>query len=592
MTYEQIKSAFISVLDRVYDLDGDTDWIEDDPSLDEVGLEDIFDDLDSDVYSNEFLFELEDEFGITFSTEDGDGIYTVSDFIKLIAEKVNGYSYDSIFKIAREGHYDDALDLLDKAADDGILEKDGYYHFFKGRFHIQMLTESEPDRMREDECVKLVKKEFNKAIKLDESLKPNCAYWYGCLYQAVGAPYDSRDWFILAMENDSEEQRESAEECFVEEEEELSGVWKDYTTLFDYQERKFIMPIRDEDIAGCVVDGIKTFRLSNIPGCIKFPMGHPVANELYIGHPFNPNYYVPYSSSEDIFFLDKIDEYIYLLQCLGAEEIRITWLKGKSVSEYGEYDRSLSADLGLGFFNGDGSGSQSHQYQQTWDTQAQREFVRKCDPIKYPFVPDGLIWYEEQPRWKRMKEARLEGNQLEYSESFSSTDTRFVSSTEIKGIKAAAERLWIKIEGDAESNASSQFKEHTETQWRVDVKFRSLRDFAKDSSLGNVTLRMNENEQDYLEMYGDYATAGEISELNRKMLNKYRSRLGISEERARELEESCSKPQLTEDEKEYLEMYKEYAADSEISERDRKMLNKMRDRMGISEERAKEIEKI
>ena len=75
-------------------------------------------------------------------------------------------------------------------------------------------------------------------------------------------------------------------------------------------------------------------------------------------------------------------------------------------------------------------------------------------------------------------------------------------------------------------------------------------------------------------------------------LNKYRSRLGISEERVRELEESCSKPQLTDDEQEYLELYKEYAADGEISERDRKMLNKMRERMGISEERAKEIENI
>ena len=35
-----------------------------------------------------------------------------------------------------------------------------------------------------------------------------------------------------------------------------------------------------------------------------------------------------------------------------------------------------------------------------------------------------------------------------------------------------------------------------------------------------------------------------------------------------------------------------YAADGEISERDWKMLNKMRDRMGISEEIAKEIEQL
>lgn len=107
-----------------------------------------------------------------------------------------------------------------------------------------------------------------------------------------------------------------------------------------------------------------------------------------------------------------------------------------------------------------------------------------------------------------------------------------------------------------------------------------------------TTSSPSEEEQEYVEMYKEYAADGEISERDRKMLDKFRSRLGISEERARELEESCSKPQLTEDEQEYLEMFKEYAADGEISERDRKMLNKMRDRMGISEERAKEIESL
>lgn len=109
---------------------------------------------------------------------------------------------------------------------------------------------------------------------------------------------------------------------------------------------------------------------------------------------------------------------------------------------------------------------------------------------------------------------------------------------------------------------------------------------------GTIITDPSSDEQEYLEMFKEYAADGEISERDRKMLDKFRSRLGISEDRARELEESFFKLQLTEDEKEYLEMYKEYAADGEISERDRKMLNKMRDRMGISEERAKEIEFI
>ena len=109
------------------------------------------------------------------------------------------------------------------------------------------------------------------------------------------------------------------------------------------------MPVKDVNIAGCVAEGIDVFRMSNIPSCLQFPMGHPVANELYIGHPYNNSLYVPFSESEDIFFLDKIHELVYLLECLGAEEISITSVKGKSISEFNEGSQNLkaSADIKL-----------------------------------------------------------------------------------------------------------------------------------------------------------------------------------------------------------------------------------------------------
>ena len=47
---------------------------------------------------------------------------------------------------------------------------------------------------------------------------------------------------------------------------------------------------------------------------------------------------------------------------------------------------------------------------------------------------------------------------------------------------------------------------------------------------------------------------------------------------------------MTEVEKEYLDLYKEYAADGEISERDRRMLKKMQEKMGLSEERVKALQ--
>ena len=74
------------------------------------------------------------------------------------------------------------------------------------------------------------------------------------------------------------------------------------------------------------------------------------------------------------------------------------------------------------------------------------------------------------------------------------------------------------------------------------------------------------------------------------MLNRIRQYLGISEERATELEASL-KPQLTEDEQEYLDMYREYAESGEITEKMRRRLDKFAAALGFSSNRQQEIEK-
>lgn len=100
-------------------------------------------------------------------------------------------------------------------------------------------------------------------------------------------------------------------------------------------------------------------------------------------------------------------------------------------------------------------------------------------------------------------------------------------------------------------------------------------------------------EQDYLENIKDFLEDdAEITPRERRMLDLIRQKLGISEERAKELESSLSAPQLTEDEQEYLGMYREYAEKGEVTEKERRRLNKFAAAMGISDERMKEIEKI
>jgi hypothetical protein len=54
-----------------------------------------------------------------------------------------------------------------------------------------------------------------------------------------------------------------------------------------------------------------------------------------------------------------------------------------------------------------------------------------------------------------------------------------------------------------------------------------------------------------------------------------------------------AKPQLTDDEQEYLDELRSFLEDdAEITPRERKMLDRIRQKLGISEERAKEIEKM
>ena len=103
---------------------------------------------------------------------------------------------------------------------------------------------------------------------------------------------------------------------------------------------------------------------------------------------------------------------------------------------------------------------------------------------------------------------------------------------------------------------------------------------------------LSEDEQEYLEeVKMCLEEDNEISPKERRLLDRLRIKLNISEERAKELEESLKSSQLTEDEQEYLEEYKLcFEEDGEISSKERRLLDRLRDKLGISVERAKELE--
>ena len=63
-----------------------------------------------------------------------------------------------------------------------------------------------------------------------------------------------------------------------------------------------------------------------------FPLGHPQPG-LYVAHPILTDRYYPIERYEEMLFMEKVHEFCWLVQCLGATEVSFHSNKGLSVSE-------------------------------------------------------------------------------------------------------------------------------------------------------------------------------------------------------------------------------------------------------------------
>ena len=405
---------------------------------------------------------------------------------------------------------------------------------------------------------------------------------------------DSRNAYMRSLAEAPEEQKYKLQNMIREFEEANADLWDNYILRVPYKERKYIMLVEDSNIKKCAVSGITIFNSSNVPNCINFYDNMPLNNELYVGHPYNPSVYIPYNQAEDILFQDKIQEFCYILQQLGAEEITITSLKGRKINETNNKKEEVEVAANAGRF-GNASlnidSSTSNLMDRTSHEQYDVKYV--YDPIDMPKVPSETIWYQNQPKWQRIVQSRIDGNTLEWTECISSKLKFFTSSSEKEDIKAKLKVLMANIEGRSYKEEEKQLKEETETIWRVSVKFRSKKLLQeKSQSRNTISSTLTYKEKEFLnEVRFCIEDDGIIDNSEQIFLNKTREKLGLTEERAKELQESLLKPQFTENEKEYINALSELMTDGQIPESAQRIVERFRNLYEIDEQRANEIEK-
>ena len=374
----------------------------------------------------------------------------------------------------------------------------------------------------------------------------------------------------------------------------------EYTQHFleqSYNERKLIVPVQSyTDLSQkklAVVD------INNLPA-INFPMGHPVANQLYVGHPYIPSRYIPFENYELELIEDKIREFSQIMQYLGATEINIESVNSSSNNKDSKIDQKLSGGVDYKLVSGSGNAERHITNKLLEDISQHINLHQKFSPKKYPALPENLVWYQNEPSWQRLYSQRMQGALLEHEERIETKKSQVVENSELKQISAEVKWLFVQANGNWEQSMEEKFEAHENAILSIHVKFAPL----EDLQVGTLTFQQNTNpilsvlsqslteeEVEYLnELKACLEEDGEISSKERRLLNRLRERLGINEERAEELEASLLEPELTEEEKEYLDEYKACIEEGELSPKEIRLLNRLRMSLGISEERAKELE--
>lgn len=527
-----------------------------------------------------------------FKSSNEESCNKLAEILSKIAKSAES-EYDVMFKLAENGEYDAAIAIANK-----LIDQDAYDEFARflkcGVLHEKGTANDKNDESILSDCIK----ESVSLIKiLDED--NDQIYWLyylvGSSYEKIGEYEKAREYLIQALPIDDVEKEREIQEMLDKVEDNLKIEWKQYTKNHSYMDRRLIMPIKDSCIAGCVCDEIKTFRISHLPSDFEFPATIPVANQLYIGHQYNPNVYVPFDHSEDYFFRDKVEELCKLLYCLGAKTITIKHITGKDISELykGDFEAKVNAGYKLNELEVQINKEKSIN-QKSEKTGRFEQCLRYGKPIRPPYIPDDLHWFHHIKKWQNIANERLQnGGKVgsSFHEYISMSETRFYSDSELDSINAAVKILLFKAGGSMKNKEEKEYKESTNTEWSLDVEFWALDDFDKNTTSQAFQKKLTDDKEKYKEEILFYLEDdGIIDDDERRFLEKKRVRLGISEDRAKEIEEECL-PKLTPEEKEYIEAFKELGDVDLQDPRIRRMLDHEREDLGISEKRALELEK-
>ena len=349
-------------------------------------------------------------------------------------------------------------------------------------------------------------------------------------------------------------------------------------------------------------DHITLLNIGQLPP-INFPMSHPKVNQTYIAHPYKTDSYLPIENYDYELLNDRLNEFFYILQCLGATSITFETIEEENKEEKNHSNLKAEAETKTKIAGGKVGVDYDSLMNSSLRNYLKMERTQTFDPEKRPYIPKDVVWFPNEFSWQRLAQQRLNGNFLSHNEVLSSSQTQTLSSSEIVDVNAELKMLFTSVRAGVHYQEEKEIKQNRDFSCRISVEFKPMKEFPEDTEIIDITAEevtqtpiqlpaSNDNEARYLEeIHFMLEDDGVIDERERTILERIRERYNITPERAKELEaQAIAGQELTSEEQEYLSEYKNSLQDGAISEKERRLLNRLAMALGISEERVKELE--
>ena len=313
--------------------------------------------------------------------------------------------------------------------------------------------------------------------------------WLGIAYRMNGDFLSAIKWYTyflygseIPLENKNDDQIADIE---LELQESYDDLKEEFVDI-PFQKRKYIF-ISDQ-LQHCDMEGLVVLKRNDVPENLKFPLSHPQLNEVYTCHPINDRSYIPLKDYQNELFVDRLREFLLLMDVLGASKIDVI-NKNKNIDKK---DNTSEKNIGGGASYKASGAKVDFSKKKNNEDQLERElniaFHQTLKPKKAPYLPEGLIWYHTDLNWQRIAEQRMNGSLMTHIETISSKKIESLSSHELTKVNVELNILFAKANVDYQNDIFNKSSTANHFDFKIHVEFEDIDNLKQVHSNNTKTL--------------------------------------------------------------------------------------------------------